>query len=57
MNSTRPGLPDTASRWAYDTERNRLGWYNNERQYYAANAACRTAAGAKAGCLRITARR
>jgi beta-glucanase (GH16 family) len=30
-----PGLPD-ASRWAYDTERNALGWYNNERQYYAA---------------------
>ncbi len=30
-----PGLPDT-TRWAYDTERNRLGWYNNERQYYGA---------------------
>ncbi|MFN9506066.1 MAG: family 16 glycosylhydrolase [Rubrivivax sp.] len=30
-----PGLPD-ASRWGYDTERNRLGWWNNERQYYAA---------------------
>lgn len=30
-----PGLPD-ASRWDYDTERNRLGWWNNERQYYAA---------------------
>jgi beta-glucanase (GH16 family) len=28
------GLPD-ASRWDYDTDRNRLGWYNNERQYYA----------------------
>ena len=28
------GLPD-ADRWAYDTDRNRLGWYNNERQYYA----------------------
>lgn len=27
------GLPD-AARWAYDTERNRAGWYNNERQYY-----------------------
>ncbi len=27
------GLPD-ATRWAYDTERNRLGWYNNELQYY-----------------------
>lgn len=30
-----PGLPD-AARWAYDTDRNRLGWWNNERQYYAA---------------------
>lgn len=30
-----PGLPD-ATRWAYDTERNRLGWWNGERQYYAA---------------------
>jgi beta-glucanase (GH16 family) len=29
------GLPD-ATRWAYDTDRNRLGWWNNERQYYAA---------------------
>lgn len=29
------GLPD-ATRWAYDNDRNRLGWYNNERQYYAA---------------------
>jgi beta-glucanase (GH16 family) len=29
-----PGLPD-ATRWAYDTERNALGWYNNELQYYA----------------------
>ncbi len=30
-----PGLPDP-TRWDYDAERNRLGWYNNERQYYAA---------------------
>lgn len=28
------GLPD-ATRWGYDTERNALGWYNNELQYYA----------------------
>lgn len=28
------GLP-SASKWDYDTERNRLGWYNNELQYYA----------------------
>ncbi|MBP6008617.1 MAG: glycoside hydrolase family 16 protein [Rhodoferax sp.] len=30
------GLPD-ASKWAYDTERNQAGWYNNELQYYASN--------------------
>jgi beta-glucanase (GH16 family) len=30
------GLPDV-TRWDYDTERNRLGWYNNELQYYAAS--------------------
>jgi beta-glucanase (GH16 family) len=30
------GLPD-ARKWAHDTDRNRLGWYNNELQYYAAN--------------------
>lgn len=29
------GLPDPA-RWRYDTHRNRQGWYNDERQYYAA---------------------
>lgn len=28
-----PGLPDPA-KWVYDTERNALGWYNNELQYY-----------------------
>ena len=28
------GLPDPA-KWDYDTDRNRLGWYNNELQYYA----------------------
>ena len=30
-----PGLPDPA-RWAYDTDRNLLGWWNDEKQYYAA---------------------
>ena len=30
-----PGLPDP-SRWAYDTEANATGWYNDELQYYAA---------------------
>lgn len=29
------GLPDPA-KWTYDTHRNRKGWYNNEKQYYAA---------------------
>lgn len=28
------GLPD-ASKWDYDTQRNRIGWFNNELQYYA----------------------
>jgi beta-glucanase (GH16 family) len=28
------GLPDPG-KWDYDTERNALGWYNNELQYYA----------------------
>ena len=30
-----PGLPDS-SKWAYDTFRNPVGWFNNELQYYAA---------------------
>lgn len=30
------GLPD-ASKWDYDTERNAVGWFNNELQYYARN--------------------
>lgn len=30
------GPPDT-TRWTYDVARNRLGWYNNELQYYSAN--------------------
>lgn len=49
-----PGLPDP-SRWAYDTERNRLGWYNNERQYYAAARVQNSVV--EGGRLRITARR
>lgn len=48
------GLPD-AARWDYDTERNRLGWYNNELQYYAANRLDN--AQISGGTLRITARR
>jgi beta-glucanase (GH16 family) len=31
-----PGLPD-ARKWVHDTGRNRVGWFNNELQYYAAN--------------------
>jgi beta-glucanase (GH16 family) len=30
-----PGLPDPA-KWKYDTFRNQEGWFNNEKQYYAA---------------------
>jgi beta-glucanase (GH16 family) len=30
------GLPD-ASKWGFDTERNQVGWFNNELQYYASN--------------------
>lgn len=30
-----PGLPDP-KHWAYDTSRNKEGWYNEELQYYAA---------------------
>lgn len=32
----RPGLPDP-KKWAYDTSRNKEGWYNDEKQYYAAD--------------------
>jgi beta-glucanase (GH16 family) len=49
-----PGLPD-ATRWAYDTDRNRLGWWNNERQYYAAARFENSVV--EGGRLRITARR
>ncbi|MDV3459120.1 glycoside hydrolase family 16 protein [Sphingomonas sp. HF-S4] len=30
----QPGAPDP-KKWAYDTSRNKEGWYNNELQYYA----------------------
>jgi beta-glucanase (GH16 family) len=48
------GLPSD-SRWAYDTERNRLGWYNNELQYYASGRADNAVV--RNGRLVITARR
>ncbi len=48
------GLPD-AAKWVHDTGRNRVGWHNNELQYYAAdrpqNAVVRD------GLLILTARR
>ena len=28
-----------AAKWRYDTSRNKLGWYNDEKQYYAADRA------------------
>lgn len=31
---SQTGLPD-ASKWLFDTERNKAGWYNHELQYYA----------------------
>ncbi len=49
-----PGLPD-ATRWSYDTERNRSGWWNGERQYY--SAARYQNSVVENGRLRITARR
>ena len=48
------GLPDP-SRWAYDTFRNPVGWFNNELQYYASERA--ENAVVSGGRLRITARR
>ena len=32
----RDGVPDPA-KWTYDTEHNRSGWFNNEKQYYSAD--------------------
>jgi beta-glucanase (GH16 family) len=49
-----PGLPNSA-RWDYDTERNRVGWFNNELQYYA--RARSQNARVEAGRLVIAARR
>ena len=48
------GLPDP-SKWDYDTDRNRAGWYNNEVQYYARDRP--ENARVAAGKLVITARR
>lgn len=48
------GLPD-AAKWGFDIERNRLGWYNNEKQYYSANRPAN--ASVQNGMLTITARK
>jgi beta-glucanase (GH16 family) len=47
------GLPD-AARWDYDTDRNPLGWYNNEAQYYARDRAANAVV--SGGRLHIAAR-
>jgi beta-glucanase (GH16 family) len=48
------GLPDPA-KWAYDTFRNKDGWFNNELQYYSAGNAANAVR--RDGVLVITARR
>jgi beta-glucanase (GH16 family) len=48
------GLPN-ASKWAYDTERNKVGWWNNEKQYYASGRLENSRV--EGGRLIITARR
>lgn len=50
----RDGLPDP-SKWVHDTNRNREGWYNNERQYYSGPRAENAAA--RGGRLVISARK
>lgn len=50
----RTGLPD-ASKWMFDTERNKAGWYNNEAQYYAKDRLENAQVGN--GLLTITARK
>ncbi len=48
------GLPD-ATKWDYDTDRNKDGWYNQELQYYARDRL--ENASVKGGFLTLTARR
>jgi beta-glucanase (GH16 family) len=48
------GLPDPG-KWVYDTERNRAGWFNNEKQYYA--SARLENSSVQNGMLTITARK
>ena len=54
FNSTGLQLPDS-SKWAYDIARNKIGWYNDEKQYYS-NARLENAS-VENGKLRITARK
>ena len=51
---SKDGLPDP-SKWAYDTERNKEGWHNNELQYYSGPR--RENAEIKNGILHIHARK
>ena len=48
------GLPDPA-KWDFDTGRNKLGWHNNELQYYARNRLANSSV--SDGKLTITARK
>jgi beta-glucanase (GH16 family) len=48
------GLPDSTV-WTYDTSANATGWYNNEKQYYAANRLENSSV--SGGILSITARK
>lgn len=48
------GLPDPG-KWIFDTSRNKVGWHNNELQYYAGPGG--TNAMVKGGRLHITARK
>lgn len=48
------GLPD-ATKWSFDTEHNKTGWFNNEKQYYSANRL--ENASVQNGVLTITARK
>jgi beta-glucanase (GH16 family) len=45
----------TARNWAYDTHRNKAGWYNNEKQYYSQSRA--ENARVESGALIITVRK
>ncbi len=50
----KDGLVDE-NNWVYDTEANRTGWYNNEKQYYSSRRA--ENANVEGGILKLTARK